>query len=251
MGDTLPKKTLRAMDAAVEAIERRGALLTFPIDNRKDIASIWSEFYPKTKMRWEWDSGGDNRVADLWHLRTLLSTSQRVVYTKWFRGRATFFSREAFTCALKLLGSELGLSRAAREMLEILKQDSPLSTKQLKLAADLKGRDNEAEYTRALKELWERLLIVGFGEFEDGAFPSLGIGSTRLLFEDLWEKSRSLTPEDAQARLLKTLGEKSPWYLQLAKTLKKQQALLARPAAAPPSVAEFGSRSQQREARHR
>lgn len=89
---------------AIQAINRRGCLLAFPIDNRKEFPSIWSEFYPKSPMRWEWDEDGDNRVARLWHLRAELSTSNRVIYTKWFRGRATFFSRPVFVAMRAILG---------------------------------------------------------------------------------------------------------------------------------------------------
>jgi hypothetical protein len=37
-----------------------------------------------------------------------------------------------------------------------------------------------------MKELFTRLLIVGFGEVDDGAFPSARVGATELLFSDLW-----------------------------------------------------------------
>jgi hypothetical protein len=212
--------------SAIEAIKHRGILLVFPMDNRKEPASIWSEFYPKSEMRWEWDETGDNRVADLWHLRAQLSNCNEVVYTKWFRGRATFLSREIFTALLRLLGSPLGLSRQARDVLDTLEMDSPLSTKQLKKATDLQGRLNESAYQRALKELWSRMLIVGYGEIDDGAFPSLAIGSTRLLFEDLFADSRKIAPEAALKLLEKTLGEDSLWfkhYLKLAAGMSAKQ----------------------------
>ena len=202
----------KSATAAVQAIERRGILLVFPMDNRKEPASIWSEFYPKSEMRWEWDDSGDNRVADLWHLRAQLSTSNQVVYTKWFRGRATFLSRPVFSALLSLLGSDMGLSRQAREILKALEMDSPLSTKQLKKSTDLQGKLNESTYTRALKELWDRMLIVGYGEIDDGAFPSLAIGATRNIFEDLWIEARKLSPEKAEALLKKTLADDSLWY---------------------------------------
>ena len=61
-------------------------MLVFPVNNRKDIASLWNEFFPRKKMRWEWDETGDNNVAELWQLRERLSISNQVVYSKWFRG---------------------------------------------------------------------------------------------------------------------------------------------------------------------
>jgi hypothetical protein len=201
---------------AVRAIDKRGALLVYPLDNRKEPSSLWSEFYPRSQMRWEWDSGGDNRVAELWHLREELSRSGKVVYAKWFRGRATFLSRDLVPHLLATLApgeaEELGLVDEAREMLEALEMDSPLSTKALKERVDLKGKFYESTYTKATKQLWERLLIVGYGEVDDGAFPSLAMGATRLLFEDLWHESRSLDRCASADKVRAALGEESPFY---------------------------------------
>jgi hypothetical protein len=186
---------------AVAAIEKHGALLVYPIDNRKEPLSLWSVFHPRTPMRWEWDEDGDDRVSRLWHLRAELSASSKVVYAKWFRGRATFFSREVFTALLAAFGARPALGREARELLEALALDSPLSTKQLKRATGLTGRLMEPTYERAMKELWQRFLIVGYGEVDDGAFPSLAVGSAQVLFEDLHEAARALRPEEAWAFL--------------------------------------------------
>lgn len=201
---------------AVRAIERRGALLVYPLDNREEPRSLWSEFFPRSRMRWEWDSGGDDRVSRMWLLREELSRSQKVVYAKWFRGRATFFSKSVFSDLLATLvpeeGQNLPLSEDARRILEVLEMDSPLSTKQLKKSTELQGKFHEGLYTRATKELWDRLLIVGYGELDDGAFPSLLMGATRLLFEDLWRESRALDPKEAAVRLQAKLGEESPFF---------------------------------------
>jgi hypothetical protein len=201
---------------AIKAIERRGALLVYPLNNRKEPLSIWSELYPRSRMRWEWDADGDNRVAGLWSLREQLSRSRKVVYAKWFQGRATFFSYEVFTNLLAYLRSrevaEAGLSFKSRDVLDILLSDSPLSTKQLKAAADLEGRMMEPTYNRAMRPLWNHLLIVGFGEFEDSSFPSLGIGATATLFEDLWNDSAKVSEGEADEFLRAKLGEQNPFY---------------------------------------
>jgi hypothetical protein len=193
-----------SLKKAISYIEKRGILLTYPLDNRKAPRSLWSEFFPKSEMRWEWDSGGDDRVGSLWRLREELSRSGKVVYAKWFRGRATFFSREVYTDLLAALGGtridRSEISFEARAILETLESDSPLSTKQLKLATDLRGKFHERTYEKAMRELWRRLLIVGFGELDDGAFPSLQVGASRNLFEDLWEKAKTVNPEAALKR---------------------------------------------------
>lgn len=201
-------------------------LLVFPANNSKDIPSLWSEFYPKSKMVWEWDENGDSRVSDLWHLREKLSKSGQLVYGKWFRGRATLISRELFPALLRGLNPELstitGLSFNAREILDLLEEDSPLSTKKLRKLTDLQGKENEPRYARALKELWNRNLIVGFGEIDEGAFPSLAMGATKLLFEDLWAEALDLSAEDAHATVVRLLGEQSPFL----KFYEKQRVVL-------------------------
>lgn len=149
-------------------------------------------------MKWEWSEDGDDTVLQMWQLMKRLSEDRRVVYSKWYAGRATFFSRELF-CALLHFSqkSDDRLSRVSVQLLEALESDSPLSTKQLKALTELRGRDFEPEYNRGMKELFKKFLIVGCGEVEDGAFPSLAVGATRLIYEDLWEQAKSLT--DAQA----------------------------------------------------
>lgn len=175
-------------------------------------------------MRWEWDESGDNGVADLWHLRSDLSTTRQVVYTKWYQGRATYFSKPLFTAALRALNPEgdipESLSKDARRILDILESDSPLSTKALKKMSSLKGHDNEKRYQKALRELWDRLLIVAFGEVDDGAFPSLAVGATRVLFEDLWESGFKLDPLKAEELFVKRLDPRNlflKYFLKLRK----------------------------------
>jgi hypothetical protein len=189
---------------AIKAINKHGMLLAFPIDNAPEPKSLWSVFYPRSKMVWEWDEGGDNRVAELWQLREQLSTSRKVVYVKWFKGRATFLSRDLFRALISTYMMQPGfnsLTRDARGLLSLLQENSTQSTKQLKRQSSLVGRALEGVYTRAMAELWSRLLIVAFGEVDEGAFPSLAVGATQWIFEELYREARALTVEQANAVL--------------------------------------------------
>ncbi len=208
---------------AIEAINRRGALLVFPIKNQKEPPSLWGEMFPRSQMRWEWDDSGDSRVANLWHLREEVSRCNKVVYSKWFRGRATFFSREVFVGLLACLGKISGLSRGSLSILQTLEEESPLSTKALKKKVKLQGQALEGTYHKVLKPLWNRGLIVGYGEVDEGAFPSLAMGSTQLIFEDLWSEAQKLPREKAVSRLEEAL-KPNPLFL---KELQKQLKLLA------------------------
>ena len=205
-----------ARTKAIAAIERRGALLVYPIKNKPEPLSIWSELYPRRKMVWDWDVGADDRVAQTWALREELSRSNEVVYAKWFQDRATFFSFETCAHLLAFLGSaekiERGLKPQSAEALEILLGDSPLSTKQLKAALSTEGRMLEPEYTRLMKPLWRSLLVVGFGEFEDSSFPSLGIGATATLFEDVWREGARIGKKTGEAFLRRKWGEDSAFF---------------------------------------
>ncbi len=211
--------------SATSKINQHSILLVYPIQNRPQPASIWSVFFPRLKMRWEWDDESDSRVADIWHLKTKLSGSGRVVYAKWYQGRATFFSREVFPFVVAAIGrSTASLSPSARRVLAVLEEDSPLSTKALKERTGLRGKKHEREYEKALKELWSGLFLVGFGEVDDGAFPSLAIGATSLLFSDLWSQAEELRPEDARTELETRLGPESLFLTHVGK-LRSQSAV--------------------------
>ena len=183
-------------------------------------------------MRWEWDNDGDDRVAEMWHLMKKLSDCKKVVYSKWYQGRATFFSRDLFCAMLCLLHREsdpyLGLSPTAKRILDTLESDSPLSTKQLKLQTDLQGKFNEGLYNKSLKELFLRFLIVGFGEVDDGAFPSLAVGATSLLYEDLLLEAKQMPLEKATILLNKNLPLKNHFRNNFEKVRKTLTAFTAK-----------------------
>lgn len=208
---------------AITFINKHGILLTFPVNNKKEPLSLWSQFFPRTPLRWEWNEDGDDRVSDMWFLMKRLSDNRKVVYTKWYQGRATFISRELFTSFLCLIQQSRDLrhdlSPTAQLILETLDNDSPLSTKKLKKLTDLRGKDNEPLYHRALKELFTRFLIVAFGEVDDGAFPSLAIGSTQLLYEDLWLEAQEMNSAAAQKNIESFLPKENLFYRFFIKNL--------------------------------
>lgn len=219
--------------SAISKINKRGALLVFPIHNRPQPHSLWAEFFPRSRMRWEWDDSGDNRVGEMWYLMKRLSDCRKVVYSKWYQGRATFFSRELFTAMLAVYQRTGELSRGllpeSQIILETLESDSPLSTKELKRFTDLQGKENEAAYNRATKELFSRLLVVAFGEVDDGSFPSLAIGATRLIYEDLWNEALEMDPNRAETVIDKYMPAGSLFRKQFEKT----KAVLAESAKFP------------------
>jgi len=210
------------LENAVKRIEERGVLLVYPINNRPLPLSLWTEFLPKTRMVWDWNDDAAGAVSDMWALMKRLSDCREVVYSKWYQGRATFFSRDLFTAMLCLRrrqsDSVRHLSPTARTLFEVLENNSPLSTRKLKELTDLQGRLHEAEYSRAMKELFTQLWIVGFGEVDDGAFPSLAVGATELLYDDLCREAESLSVRKAQAAIEQWLPPSSHFRRYYDKT---------------------------------
>jgi hypothetical protein len=198
---------------ALSAIREHGALLVYPIANRKAPRSLWSALYPRSEMHWAWDESADDRVVGLWHLRERLARSKKIVYAKWFRGRAVFFSRELFVSMLAAVAPwNIVPSFEAREILALLEESSPQSTKAVRREAGLRGKQGERVWQRSLNELWAALLVVGTGEVDDGAFPSLEIGATRLVFEDLWDQAAAAGAEEALAHVTEQLA-REPAFL--------------------------------------
>ncbi|MNK91636.1 hypothetical protein D3C87_1117440 [compost metagenome] len=208
------------MQAALNAINQKHILLVFPIQNQKEPGSLWSELHPRTKMRWEWDANGDHKVSDLWILREQLSRSNKVIYTKWYQNRATFFSQEAFINMLAFMRTEQPMTRESREILDALEMDSPLSTKQIKEVSGLQGRLLESTYNRAMKALWQRLLIVAYGEVDDSSFPSLAVGASKNIFEELFLQAQDIDPKEAEKFLAKALGADNKFWLFALKIKK-------------------------------
>jgi hypothetical protein len=216
------------LKTAISKIEKKGVLLVFPVNNQSEPNSLWKEFYPRKKMRWDWDDSGDTSVFDMWMLMKKLSDSGDVVYSKWYRGRATFFSKSLFTALIRLnletFSNPGRLSRASQNILDTLEQDSPLSTKKLKAICELQGKDNARIYDRALKELFTQFLVVGYGEVDDGAFPSLAVAATKTIFEPLYTDALSMSYDQA----LNVVNEYMPEQSLFRKFFEKnrQQASL-------------------------
>lgn len=212
-----------SLKSAVKLINQHGALLVFPIKTSLTVPSLWKCFHPRTTMNWDWSDDGSDRVPQLWHLREELSRSRKVVYVKWYQGRATFFSFDVFTALLSMVATLpdplAGLDHAALRVYRALQEDSPLPTKALRDLSGLHGKEHEAEFQRALKKLWQRSLITGYGEVEEGGFPSLAVGCSQLLFEDQWDRAKTISSEQREDMLKKCLGPDSP-FLKAYQRLK-------------------------------
>lgn len=218
---------------ALDAINEQHVLLVYPIKNAREPRSLWHSLHPRSAMRWDWSEDADPRVVDLWHLKDDLCVGRQVVYAKWFRGRATFFSRAIFAPILALLGTTraeaLRRNGNASRIYEELLDNSPQTPRRLRQAADLAGSHNRSDYEHGLRLLWEQLVIVGTGEVDEGQFPALAMGATRHVLEDLWEEADGIAPSDAEERCRSLLPAESPFSGFLDRLLRKFACRSSRP----------------------
>ncbi|MDB4947186.1 MAG: hypothetical protein JWP97_6720 [Labilithrix sp.] len=215
----------------VAVVEKLGICLVYPIDNAPEPPSLWSALHPGRKMEWSWDADADPRVAELWHLRERMARSSEVAYAKWFRGRATFFSLPVFHALLGRISAAgdplVGLPHESLEILERLREVSPRSSKDLRAEVGLTGKSFERVFTQAMKALWTRLLLVGTGEIPDGAFPSLAVAATEMMFEDTWN-ARGEVPKGADAALDAALARSPAFAKELGRSVKAVREANAR-----------------------
>ena len=212
-----------SVNRAIAAVNKENALLVYPIKNQSLPKSLWSHFFPRSKMRWVWDENGDDRVVKIWDLRERLSRSERVVYTKWYQNRATFFSLEVFQALLSAFHqgdpSHAKISDNAQDLLGLLLDSSPQSTKSLRQFTKGSWEWDNRTHETTMKELWKKFLITGHGEVDDGAFPSLNVSATELRFEDLWKSAHHMTKEQSNAVIEEKLPLGNPFRKQWQRML--------------------------------
>jgi len=103
-------------------------------------------------------------------------------------------------------------------LLEALESNAPLSTRTLKELTDLQGTLNEAADTREMKDLFTWFLIDGFGEVNVGAFPSLPVGATESLCDELWREADQVPQRKVQAIVDRFMPQSSPCHRYFDKT---------------------------------
>lgn len=215
------------IEKSIEKINQKKLLLVFPITNKQDPPSLWFQLFPRVPMDWNWSEDGDNRVVQMWQLMKTLSDCRRVIYSKWYQNRATFFSNDFFTHMLAYqkhtLHSHIEWTSTEKLLLEILRNNSPMSTKELKAESGLKGKLFEAEYTRSLKKLFLHQYIVAYGEVEDGAFPSLAIGATETLYEEEWLAADAISLKDCELEMRRVAKSSAAFQNYFKKQLKMMQ----------------------------
>lgn len=220
----MPRPIALTKRNAIRIVQKEKVLLSFPLKGKPELASLWSRFFPGKTMHWSWEEDADDYINDLWVLMKELSGIEEVIYSKWYQGRVTLFAPDLFIAMLAIHRQkpQKQLIAPARQLLSALELDSPLSTKQLKKAAELTGKDNLAAYNRGLRTLFQSFLIVGYGEEYDGAFPSARMAATRHVYDEFWYQAERLSLEEAWLFIETYLPKTSPWRRFFDRTLRDQ-----------------------------
>lgn len=228
-------------------VEEKGILLVYPLQNRAFPRSIWSALYPRSKMNWDWDVTGDDRVVELWQMREELSREDGILYAKWFQGRATFFSARVASALIAAYQTrnrnEASYSQEARDISKILAMDSPMSTKEIKKQSGLQGRALESTYQKAMKELWLGLSICGRGEVHDSSFPSLAVGLTSSLHPEIWERAKKIETYEGIGLVESTIKKDESMLKFFRRHLPNPEGASANRASASVAKGKSGSRA--------
>lgn len=180
------KMTLKG---ALEHVEKVGRVAIFPEKNKKksSIISLWELFFPRTKMKWEWDDSADNRVVKLWWLKNEIAQTQKVLYGRFFGNRPILVSKNEARRTMAGLERK-PLSSLAREILSRLEDNSPQTKRMIgKSLRDDGWEITKGDFERALLSLQKQFLIVNLGdsEREKGPMPSTEYAALSLVFPDL------------------------------------------------------------------
>ncbi len=97
-------------------------------------------------------------IGGKWNDIVALMESREVFYSKLYKGRVTYLSREFYYHLKPLRRRERHLSRQARELLALLRQTDPMGTEELKRLFPLWG----PHFGTYLEELLRELLVTAF-----------------------------------------------------------------------------------------
>jgi hypothetical protein len=174
---TDPERRVRSLDEAVEFVEVSGLIFFWPIKGIT-MPSLWAAV------------AGDRQVANAhddpghitWGWKDRMLDQRRWYYGKLLRGKATLVSRAVIPnfYALSDRVAELDdyqlayhdghLTHEARRVADVLLNDGPLHTVELRRRAQLSGQASKSRFEKALVDLQRGLWILPIGVATAGAW---------------------------------------------------------------------------------
>lgn len=214
-----PDQRLRSKEQAVAYVNERGFIHFWPIKGIT-LPALWTAV------------AGDRPVADehgdsghvTWGWKDELLSARRWYYGKVLRRKATIISLDvapAFYALSENYGEpELDylsqykagqLTHEAKTIYEVLLQNGPLDTPELRRQARMTARSSDAPFNRAIEFLQSDFKILPVGVAEVGRWKYAFIYEcVHRWYPELPERARSLRQRDARIRLvelyLKSVG---------------------------------------------
>jgi hypothetical protein len=177
-----------------------------------ELPSVWHAVCGTRNPEYPEHSHHDPAISFVWELKDALPAAGKVFYGRLLRRRPTFVSLD-YLLHFYVLSGRTGekrefiqqamrgrLAPAAREVMEALTADWPLSTKILRRATGMDGRGDRAEFDRAMTVLQEEMYIAKVRE-ECAPF-SFVWSPFRSSFPGIVRRARRVTAETARVKIL-------------------------------------------------
>jgi hypothetical protein len=205
-----PKDSIRNLDQAVEFVDERGYIIFWPVKGIH-FPSLWSAVAGDRPVPNEHDDPG--HVT--WRWKDSALGKHIWYYAKVLRYKATFISLEVlpFFYALSenygspqedyLTAYQDGhLTHAEKSVYEVILNNGPMHTIDLRQEAHLSGKTSESMFNRALEKLQAEFRIVPVGIAEAGTWNYAFIYDlTANHYPDLVEKAHLISENDARRKL--------------------------------------------------
>jgi len=226
----LPGLRVSREEQALEFIQQTGFLLLWVSGKQLNLPSL-SGAYPPRRKDWAW-----------WNWKQALPERKACYYAKILRHKGTFLSWDIFPCFYAVYASRLPyeeewwaglLDRTHKRLLDILAEQGPLMSRELRLAYAPPGKDNTRRVKRALEELQAVFRVCPSGGDTEGFSHHRWELVERWVPPAYLRKGCTLEPEKAGAAIiacfLRTVGVSTPgeisWLFSWSR--ERTQAFLA------------------------
>jgi hypothetical protein len=166
----LPRLRVHNERTALQFVEDVGFCLVFT-NRTQQLPCLWVAVCGRRDPVFPQHSHHDPELMLTWHLKDLLPARRRVYYGKLILGKPSMVSLAHFPDFYALHGPahdeqylydyEAGrLSRAAKQIMDVLVEDHPLTTKELKRRTHLEASRSRPLFDQAIAELQRKLYIT-------------------------------------------------------------------------------------------
>jgi hypothetical protein len=206
-----PRRAVRSKAGALSFVNEVGFCFAFTADDA-ELPCLWHAACGERSPVMPVHTHHDPAIGFVWEMKNVLPAERKIYYGKLLRKRPVMVSLE-FLPYFYVLSHRTGvrgeaakehtkgnLSAAARDIMEALEDSSPQTTKGLKLATGLHGKQSRIIFDRAIAELQEKMFLVKVAELDD---PFTFVWAPlRLVHKAAVRKSRLISPETARVRIL-------------------------------------------------